>query len=485
MKNLRRWPRLLLGIIYLLLVYKLLLIIRDEYIITNTTSVSNNVNGGLVLGLSLITDKPQTLLSSLNTNENNWSTSFLSQSQNPTVQVFLDYISIYENADQKQYCFNSLHLGKNINVPYQVVLEIQESQKHNNAENSDTILEKTNLENNQLGILKVNEEQPDEYIFRFNNLFCLDKGKKYFVPHLFLGIISSEMHADLPLPRFLGFPTITGHRALEFFPFEKQKIVFDLDAYYVSENKTYAIRPNLDVSISQQGWVGEFESVGETIILSLSRPAFYKIILIAFTLIIGVLILFLNNIIDEAGGFFEIAFGLLLGLWGTHEILIPEYIGSSIPIDVVIYILYALVIGEIIAVFIDEALYIIAKRTIKIVYIENKNIDEEHIVIENHGWLPVDMTGWVVSDQATNKFKFPVFVLPGKISIPMGQYKSVKIWTKAPPERAESRHFKENLYWGRRKEVWDNDRDIAYLEDSKGEAIDTYSYPKRRREYHK
>lgn len=470
MKNLRRWPRWLLGAIYLLAICWLVVIIRHEYIDIQTSSASNNLNGGIVFGLSLVSQEPQTLLSSLNSNQKNSEVSkgILLQSQSPTVQVYVDYISIYDNAELEKYCFTSFELKKDIDIPSRVI-SIQ-----NTPTDFDT--------DETLGTLRDSDDQLAKYIYEFKEPFCLDRGRKHFVPHLFLGVISSNTSADLPLPKFLHFPTITGHRALEFFPFEEQRIDFNLKAYYATEQDAYRITPNLDVSVSQQGWIGVFEGAGETTTLKLSRPSFYRVILIAFTLIMAILVLFLNNIIDEVGSFFEVAFGLLLGLWGTHEILIPGYIGSSIPIDVVIYILYALVIGEIIAIFIDETIHNIAKRNIEIVFIDIKGLENEHVVIENRGWLPIDMTRWTLFDQASNKFKFPIFVLPGRISFPKKKNTTVKVWTKARPEGADAKHLKENLYWGRKQEVWDKDRDIAYLEDSKGEAIDTYSYPKRRKD---
>ena len=153
-----------------------------------------------------------------------------------------------------------------------------------------------------------------------------------------------------------------------------------------------------------------------------------------------VIIIFLYNIIDETGSYFEVGFGLLLRLWGTHEILIPEYIGSSIPIDVIIYVLYAFVIGEIIAIFIDEFIQNIAKRRIEITFIKTSDdvggLENEHVIIKNKGLFPIDMTSWVLLDKGTNKFKFPFFILSGKISL-LGKQNTVKVWTKACPDSDE------------------------------------------------
>jgi hypothetical protein len=194
------------------------------------------------------------------------------------------------------------------------------------------------------------------------------------------------------------------------------------------------------------------------------------------------LILLLNNILDVDDGFFEVAFGLLLGLWGTHEILIPEYIGSSIPIDAMIYILYALVIGEIVIVFIDELIINTAKHNVRITHIERSDFENEHVVIENLGIFAVDMTNWILFDQALNKFKFPVFVLSGKIRFSKKTPTSVTVWTKPEPVRDEAKLPGNNFYWGRKQDVWNNLQDTASLEDSKGNAIHTFAYYGRRKD---
>ena len=49
MKNLNRWPRLLLVAIYLFFIYRLAVVIRHEYIDLQHSSASNNLSGGLFL----------------------------------------------------------------------------------------------------------------------------------------------------------------------------------------------------------------------------------------------------------------------------------------------------------------------------------------------------------------------------------------------------------------------------------------------------
>lgn len=447
-RNLRRWPRIFLFAIYLVILLVLLTTFYNEYVLENISSASNSYSGGIVLGVSLLSDRPQTLLSNLNSEEKatDWSTSFLLQSQSPTIQVFLDYISMYENLYDTQYCFTSFQLGKDINIPIQVIEEF---------EKNSTINPETDA---TFGKLKFTKTLPSKYLFELNEPFCLNKGGKYFVPNILLGVISSQSKVSL-----LGIELISGHRASEFFPFDQQNIALDLTANYKIGNDNFSIHPGLEVSISQQGWIGNFTGINESTVLQLERPKFYKGIIYLFSVMMAIFIITLNNIISVDEGFFEVAFGLLLGLWGTHEILIPEYIESSTLIDLIIYILYMLVIAEIATVFIDELLINIGKRQIKIKKAVIGNLDDECVIIKNYSAnLPVDMTGWVLLDRAMNKFKFPVFVLGGQ--------KSVKIWTKDGVDTAK------NLYWKRKKEVWNNDEDTIFLEDSHGSPIDNHSY---------
>lgn len=44
--------------------------------------------------------------------------------------------------------------------------------------------------------------------------------------------------------------------------------------------------------------------------------------------------------VDERGAFLEVAVGIIFGLWGTREILIPNYITVSILINLIIFTLY-------------------------------------------------------------------------------------------------------------------------------------------------
>jgi len=439
MKTYRRWPRIILALIYLSIVIAVTLRSINEFGSNNISSIPDSNKGGVVFGLSLTLENPQSFFSDqASDNTTNWSTSFLLQSQSPINKVFLDYIAIYDNAPDDTYCFTSFRLSKDPSVPYEIIYSFDNE--------------------TELGQLENQEDQPDEYSFRLNEPLCINKGVQFFLPHIFVGVVRSEASANILVKQ------ITGRQALEFFPFEKQVINFNLSSHYIDDSIEYNLPTNLDISITQPGWLGSLSESTDQTALTLTRPWFYKTAVLVFFLVMTVLIIYLNNIVDDAGGFFEISFGLLLGLWGTHEILIPNYIASSIPIDVLIYMLYAFVICEMVAVSIDEFFIATTKRKVKIVKIVKGDVGSERVVIENPSLFPVDMTGWLLFDQAQHKFKFPVYVLPGR-NLFTNVTNTVTVWTK------DEKNDKSNLHWGRKQPVWNNDQETAYLEDSKGETI--------------
>ncbi len=103
---------------------------------------------------------------------------------------------------------------------------------------------------------------------------------------------------------------------------------------------------------------------------------------------------------------------------------------------------------------------------VRITHIEynppGSDVEGEYVLIRNFTGSVVNMTGWTLRDQAGHVFTFPPF--------PLNPDASVRIWTKSGTNTAQ------DLYWGRSTAVWNNDGDIAYLRDSSGVLIHTYSY---------
>jgi hypothetical protein len=71
------------------------------------------------------------------------------------------------------------------------------------------------------------------------------------------------------------------------------------------------------------------------------------------------------------------------------------------------------------------------------------------------------MESWTLRDAKNHVFRFPAF------SLSAGS--GVKVWTKAGNDA-------ENLFWGRRAALWNNEGDTAVLRDENGVDIATYTY---------
>ena len=144
---------------------------------------------------------------------------------------------------------------------------------------------------------------------------------------------------------------------------------------------------------------------------------------------------------------------------GHARYLVPVYVHSSALIDFIIYILYVLVIGEILFEIV-KGLYV--RYAIKI-HIKEINAIDEYVIISNEGWMATDMTRWILFDNVGNTFRFPHYILKAGAS--------VKIWTKRGSDNPT------NLFWNRRNFVWDDKGDTAYLKDDKDVLMHKFSYP--------
>jgi micrococcal nuclease len=105
---------------------------------------------------------------------------------------------------------------------------------------------------------------------------------------------------------------------------------------------------------------------------------------------------------------------------------------------------------------------------VKIVYIHYDapgndwyNPNGEYVVIKNYGPDSVNLKGWKLKDEAGHTFTFPDITLqPGE---------SVYVYS------GKGTNTEKELYWGDGA-IWNNDGDTAYLYDSSGRLVDTYSY---------
>jgi len=107
--------------------------------------------------------------------------------------------------------------------------------------------------------------------------------------------------------------------------------------------------------------------------------------------------------------------------------------------------------------------------SVEIVYVhydaegnDNYNLNDEYVVIKNVGDVSVDLKGWVLKDEAEHTFTFPSIILePGETVI---VYSGSGV------------NSNKELYWGSSRAIWNNNGDTAFLYDTDGNLIDSYSW---------
>lgn len=74
-------------------------------------------------------------------------------------------------------------------------------------------------------------------------------------------------------------------------------------------------------------------------------------------------------------------------------------------------------------------------------------------MLKNLGSVPVNLKGWIITDEAGHTYHFPALVLqPGQ---------EVILHTGVGTDTSH------DLYWGSKRAIWNNDHDTAYLYDPK------------------
>jgi len=85
-----------------------------------------------------------------------------------------------------------------------------------------------------------------------------------------------------------------------------------------------------------------------------------------------------------------------------------------------------------------------------------ENWPGEWVELEGYG---VDMTDWLLQDEAKHNYTFSYFMINGKVKLHSG----------------EGDDNDTDLFWGKGP-IWNNDGDTATLKDNNGEIVDIYSY---------
>jgi Lamin Tail Domain/Right handed beta helix region len=92
----------------------------------------------------------------------------------------------------------------------------------------------------------------------------------------------------------------------------------------------------------------------------------------------------------------------------------------------------------------------------------NASLNREIIVLRNHGNRAARMSGWRVRDRQGNVYRF------GDVRLAAGSSLTLHSGRGDDSNR--------DVYWGRSREVWDNDKDVALLKRANGALVFTCSY---------
>ena len=93
---------------------------------------------------------------------------------------------------------------------------------------------------------------------------------------------------------------------------------------------------------------------------------------------------------------------------------------------------------------------------------DNYNPNGEYVVIRNYGADPVNLIGWKLRDEAGHTYIFPDYTLESGETVYVHSGKGTD---------SDGR-----LYWGSSHAIWNNGGDTAYLYDSTGKLVDSYSW---------
>lgn len=125
------------------------------------------------------------------------------------------------------------------------------------------------------------------------------------------------------------------------------------------------------------------------------------------------------------------------------------------------------------ALFFSSSLLVFAEpHAVKIIDLNNK---KEYVLIKNEGKTTIDLNGWQLHDQASDKSKKHLYTFkalqlkPGEIlQIQSGISKKTQAENPQAAKLKDANHY---IFWTNSK-IWNDAFDIAYLRDDKGNPVD-------------
>ncbi len=229
-----------------------------------------------------------------------WQESYITKFDIPLILVSVDYIFVPENAiDDKPICIDKLTVR--------------------NLEPKDKFVESILVQSTDL------------------NLVCLNTGKNYLIQN------AAENNEDIQAFIYNSYTNPF------WYPFDERifKFHLQLKAFYSDkpeDDDKFTISPIVASQTTPPTWFSRVDISqkpdGEELKIILTRFPFYKVLSVLMpsgvVLIIALLVYFRQDI----DGFWEVIVGLIFGIWGLSEVLIPSYIDFPTIIETILLLLF-------------------------------------------------------------------------------------------------------------------------------------------------
>lgn len=137
-----------------------------------------------------------------------------------------------------------------------------------------------------------------------------------------------------------------------FYPFDIRVVEYNLSSqlYYKTTRDTLDADTQVLMSVSPPRWIPDTKIMpnfeGEKSLAlrtTFNRFPLFRVLSLIVPMSIFSIIIILPRIRDEVGSFWEVIVGLILGLWGLSEVLIPSYIDYPTIIETIILFLYFII----------------------------------------------------------------------------------------------------------------------------------------------
>jgi micrococcal nuclease len=88
---------------------------------------------------------------------------------------------------------------------------------------------------------------------------------------------------------------------------------------------------------------------------------------------------------------------------------------------------------------------------------DNENLNDEYVILQNVGDVPLNMTGWTIKDEGSNIYTFPEYMLPSDQVVTF--------------HSGSGSNTEDEIFWNKKGAVWNNKADAIYLRDEEEKLV--------------